>query len=104
MRDGVLAKFNETMGRAMFVSHQWASNTHPDPAGKQLKVFQETMANLLQGTTKASPDFATEAANGRAAAGFSTASLRASPIFVPEPDQSILDGYHCITISTHYRV
>eukprot|EP00438_Fugacium_kawagutii_P024610 Skav227269 [mRNA] locus=scaffold3803:33616:34630:- [translate_table: standard] len=83
LRDGVLVRFNETLGKAMFVSHQWLSNTHPDPQGKQLKVFQQAMRNLLSGSIQVSPDFATEAADGQAIARFSEAGLKTHSIFVP---------------------
>jgi len=38
-------------GKAMLLSHQWVSQQHPDPDGKQLKVFQDAMKNLLDGST-----------------------------------------------------
>ena len=44
----------------MFISHQWASEHHPDPDGEQLKVFIEAMSNLLKGNIEAVPNAYTE--------------------------------------------
>lgn len=38
LKVGVLKIFDSTHGRAMFVSHQWTTDTHPDPEARQLKV------------------------------------------------------------------
>lgn len=37
LKDGVLKIFDSAHGRAMFVSHQWTTETHPDPEARQLK-------------------------------------------------------------------
>jgi len=55
LRDGILVKMDTVRGKAMFISHQWVSNEHPDPDGKQLKVFQGAMSNLLSGSIPAQP-------------------------------------------------
>ncbi|OLQ06469.1 hypothetical protein AK812_SmicGene10211 [Symbiodinium microadriaticum] len=44
---GVVVKFNEGMGNAVFVSHQWVGDNHPDPEFKQLRVLQDALRHLL---------------------------------------------------------
>merc|ERR1712151_741514 len=34
---------------AIFVSHQWLGNTHPDKNMKQFKALQEAVRNLIKG-------------------------------------------------------
>ena len=50
LEDGILTTLGDS-GKAMLLSHQWVSQQHPDPDGKQLKVFQDAMKNLLDGST-----------------------------------------------------
>ena len=50
LEDGILTTIRDS-GKVMFLSHQWVSQQHPDPDGKQLKVFQDAMKNLLDGST-----------------------------------------------------
>ena len=50
LEDGILTTMGDS-GKAMLISHQWVSQQHPDPDGKQLKVFQDAMKNLLDGST-----------------------------------------------------
>ena len=49
MEAGDLCIFHESLGRAMFVSHQWVTSKHPDPNFEQLQVLQETLKNMLSG-------------------------------------------------------
>ena len=77
----ILVQFTQDLGKAMFVSHQWAANQHADPDGKQLQVLQEALSNLLKGAAKVSPDVITEMLYGRAP-GFSKASLTSAAVFV----------------------
>ena len=35
------------MGDAIFVSHQWVGNMHPDPESKQLRVLQDALTRML---------------------------------------------------------
>ncbi len=49
LEDGILTTMGDS-GKAMLLSHQWVSQHHPDPHGKQLKVFQDAMKNLLDGS------------------------------------------------------
>eukprot|EP00439_Symbiodinium_sp_Y106_P046898 s3326_g6.t1 len=49
LNQGSLVEFEEVLGRAMFISHQWLANEHPDPEAQQWKVLQEAMRNLYSG-------------------------------------------------------
>ena len=46
---GKLCEFDESLGNAMFVSHQWVAHHHPDPKMEQLAVLQQALQNLLAG-------------------------------------------------------
>ncbi|CAJ1386850.1 unnamed protein product [Effrenium voratum] len=46
---GLLVEFKESLGKAVFVSHQWAEKDHPDPTSAQFRVFQDAMKNILSG-------------------------------------------------------
>jgi len=58
--EGLLVQFDPAKGKAMFVSHQWTTEDHPDPLGKQLEVFQGAMSNLLSGRIVAQKTIWTE--------------------------------------------
>ena len=62
---GVLSEFDESLGKAMFVSHQWLSDTHPDPDFQQLKVLQDTLRNIVAGTSSISEALLSEIMYGR---------------------------------------
>jgi len=57
---GVLKEFDESLGKAMFVSHQWLSGKHPDPDFQQLRVLQDALENLAAGTSSMSLPAVTE--------------------------------------------
>ena len=44
--------FEESMGKAMFVSHQWVASEHPDPDLQQFPVLQQALKNLITGQSK----------------------------------------------------
>lgn len=44
---GLLVEFEKNLGKAIFLSHQWAAKDHPDPTFAQFSVFQDTMKNIL---------------------------------------------------------
>lgn len=44
--------FEESMGKAMFVSHQWVASEHPDPDLQQFPVLQQALKNLIAGQSK----------------------------------------------------
>ena len=49
------------MGEAdevIFVSHQWCSFSHPDPAGNQLRALQTQIRTLMKGKTAVKSDYA----------------------------------------------
>ncbi|CAE7840740.1 unnamed protein product, partial [Symbiodinium necroappetens] len=37
LSEGLLTEYQERLGRALFVSHEWLSAEHPDPKGAQLQ-------------------------------------------------------------------
>lgn len=68
--DGLIVHFTRALGKAMFVSHQWGSYRHADPDGRQFRVLQDALSNLLAGTARVSPDLLTEMIYGRAPSFF----------------------------------
>ena len=62
---GVLVEFFDTLGKAMFVSHQWVHCQHPDPDSEQFSVLQEALKNLVTGKSKVSLYPGAEAIFGR---------------------------------------
>lgn len=57
---GDVIVFEEGMGSAGFVSHQWVSQTHPDPDLRQMQVLQDALKRLLRGSGVVSLDKASE--------------------------------------------
>lgn len=43
----VLVEFDQSMGNAAFVSHQWISQLHPDPEFTQMQVLQNALQHAL---------------------------------------------------------
>ena len=43
---GLLVDFEESLGNAAFVSHQWVGKQHPDPEAKQLRILQDALQCL----------------------------------------------------------
>ena len=79
--DGSLVEYTPDMGKAIFVSHQWLSGTHPDPECRQLKVLQDALRNLLADVATISPHATMEFYYGHVE-GYTSADLRARPVFV----------------------
>ena len=52
--------FDDGMGHAAFVSHQWVTPTHPDPEFKQMRVMCDVLRRLLRSPGLVSVDFVTE--------------------------------------------
>jgi len=77
----LLVEFHEGLGTAMFLSHQWLADHHPDPNHEQLKVFQDAMRNLLSGITRVTLPVAAELIFGRLGCP-TAADLKAQPLFV----------------------
>ena len=65
MKVGALVEFDDTLGTAMFVSHQWVHSEHPDPEFQQFAVLQEALKNLVNGKCRASLHPGAEASFGR---------------------------------------
>jgi len=78
---GVLVDFDESMGKAIFVSHQWLSTHHPDPDGQQLKVLQDALKNLLADRSRISTSVVTEIFYGQSPTP-SAKDLRTTPLFL----------------------
>ena len=73
--------FNASMGKAAFISHQWASKDHPDPEFKQLRVLQSALRHMLGGLGFIPLDPATEAAVP-AAKRLSLQEFKSQPVFL----------------------
>ncbi|CAK9090367.1 Ankyrin repeat and KH domain-containing protein 1 (HIV-1 Vpr-binding ankyrin repeat protein) (Multiple ankyrin repeats single KH domain) (hMASK) [Durusdinium trenchii] len=50
--EGKLLEYEESMGNAAFVSHQWVDRSHPDPQFKQLSVLQDALRNAMSRTMR----------------------------------------------------
>lgn len=81
LEEGVLVRYSKGMGKAVFVSHQWLSESHPDPECRQLKVLQAALQNLLLGVCKVSSHPTVEVYYGDQKA-YTSADLKVSPVFV----------------------
>ena len=76
-----LTVFDESMGKAMFISHQWLANRHPDPNSEQLQVLQEGLRNLIAGVARVSQPVQSELFHGRMPCP-TASELRSSPLYV----------------------
>ncbi|CAE6911903.1 unnamed protein product [Symbiodinium sp. CCMP2592] len=81
LRSGDLVEFERTHGHAVFVSHQWLADEHPDPAGQQLKVLQDALRNMLSGKSQIVVPPVVELFAGRVSAP-AASELRAKPLFI----------------------
>lgn len=81
LRENVLVLFEETKGRACFVSHQWVGLRHPDPEMKQLVVLQDALRKMMSGcsTISIAP---TEEVIGGHRKGLSTKKLQSGRNFL----------------------
>ena len=57
---GDVVVFDDGMGNAGFVSHQWIAKHHPDPDFKQMRVLQDALKHLLTSRGTVWLDFVTE--------------------------------------------
>ena len=78
--EGLLTEFHNSMGQAAFVSHQWISLEHPDPEGKQMRVLQDALHNMMRESSTLYPDII----QGMYLQGscVSTDVLRSRPLFI----------------------
>lgn len=81
LADNELTQFEEHMGKAMFISHQWLGSKHPDPCGQQIKVLQAALSNILSGTSQVSLPIVTEIIHGRWACPTS-AEFKSQELFI----------------------
>lgn len=79
---GLLVKFEKNLGKAVFVSHQWAGKSHPDPTFEQFRVFQDSMKNILSDRLHQIPlDFVTETYVAKAKP-LATQEFRSEKLFI----------------------
>ena len=78
---GLLVEFDASMGNAIFVSHQWVGNQHPDPESKQLRVLQDALTHMLSNLHHIPVDAFTEVHVPRTRP-LPTADLKAAPLFI----------------------
>ena len=81
LSSGDLVEFERTHGHAVFVSHQWLADEHPDPAGQQLKVLQDALRNMLSGKSQIVVPPVVELFAGRVSPP-AASELRAKPLFI----------------------
>ena len=53
--------FDQSMGNAGYVSHQWLAERHPDPELRQMEVLQDALRHILRKQGSVSLDAITEA-------------------------------------------
>lgn len=75
-----LVLFCRSLGKAMFISHQWIGFQHPDPELKQLKVLQGALSYAMSDLQQIPVDLVTEIMTP-GAKGLPTTELRSSPLF-----------------------
>ena len=78
---GMLVEFETKMGKAAFVSHQWAQKDHPDPTFEQFSVFQAAMKKILNDLSHIPLLFAPEA-RVPGARPLSTKDMRSVKLFI----------------------
>ncbi len=62
---GSLCQYDHSMGRAVFVSHQWLGTQSPDPNFEQLLILQEMLMQMMSGAARVSLPIVTELWFGR---------------------------------------
>ncbi|CAE7584650.1 ankrd52 [Symbiodinium natans] len=78
---GLLTLFVESLGRALFVSHEWLGKSHPDPDSRQLKVLQDALKNIMSGRSRVGLPIVTEMYYGRLPCP-TAADLKSKPLFI----------------------
>ena len=58
--NNLLVEFDESLGSAVFVSHEWVGHHHPDPECKQLRVLQDALKHMLSDLQQIPLDIYTE--------------------------------------------
>lgn len=57
---GVLVKFEDSKGKAAFISHQWVGGDHPDPEFRQFSILQAALRKLLTTMRSVPLDYVSE--------------------------------------------
>ena len=76
-----MVEFEETLGQAAFVSHQWVGRNHPDPEFKQMRVLQDALRHVMSDLKNIPLDMNSEALVPGCKC-LDTAKLRSKPLFV----------------------
>ena len=79
--DDLLVAFNESLGNAVFVSHEWVGLQHPDPESKQLRVLQDALTYMLSDLQQIPLDVYTEIFFP-GAPPLPASELRAAPLYI----------------------
>ena len=58
--EGIAVEYEESMGKAAFISHEWVGDGHPDPEFKQLSVFQDALTYMMSDLEQIPADVYTE--------------------------------------------
>ena len=95
---GDVVVFDESMGNAGFISHEWVAKQHPDPEFMQMKVLQDVLRRLLTTSGSVPLDVITESFT-RSARSISFEHFQSRPLFlwydyfsVPQLDQAGSEG------------
>ena len=78
---GDVVIFDENLGNAVFISHEWVAKENPDPEFEQMRVLQDALRHILHNDGYVSPDWLTETAVP-GAKGISHLELQARPLFL----------------------
>lgn len=60
LADNSLVIFDQSLGQAMFISHEWSGRSHPDPYGEQVRVLQDALHHMLYVADTVPVEFASE--------------------------------------------
>ena len=78
---GDVVVFDDSMGNAGFVSHQWVAEQHPDPEMRQMQPFQSALRRLMKSTGSIPLDWVTELSCPNARA-MPLQDLQSRPLFI----------------------
>ena len=92
----MLVKFDKSLGKALFVSHQWIGLRHPDPEFKQLRVLQDALCFAKSKLQRIPVDLVTETMMP-SARGLPTSEIFSTPLFI------WYDYFSCPQLEFHLR-
>lgn len=81
LADNSLVIFDQSLGQAMFISHEWSGRSHPDPYGEQVRVLQDALHHTLYVADTVPVEFASELIFGQDR-GMMTSELKSRELFV----------------------